>query len=175
MESDSVEKLIVVDPAEAGDDREPRRYEISYLLAPIIAVEAVASTVETLIRGTILAAGGQILSGEEPKLLPLAYPIRKTIDNKSLRFREAHFASLRFNFSPDQIAVFDQTLRLSSHLLRFLIVELPVQTEELRRRPKAATPPFAERVKAESFPAGETMSQAEMDREIEGLLTHVSQ
>ena len=159
---------------ELGELLVERRYEIGYLLVPIIAAETVAQTVETLIRGAIIAAGGQILDGGEPKLVPLAYPIRKTIDNKNLRFREAYFASLRFNISPDQIAPLDQTLRSSPHLLRFLIVELPVQTEEPRRRPRMSAPPSAERSKEELLPVGETMSQAEMDREIEGLLTHVS-
>ena len=105
--------------------------------------------------------------------MPLAYPIRKTIDNKNLRFREAYFASLRFNITPNRIAPLDQTLRLSPLLLRFLMVELPVQVEESPRRPRTITPPPAEKVEEKLSP-GIPMSQTEMDREIEGLLLPTS-
>mgnify|MGYP001587481716 CR=1 FL=1 len=150
-----------------------RRYEIGYLLVPTIAAEAVAATIETLLRGTIAAGGGQILGGGEPKLMPLAYPIRKTIDNKNLRFREAYFASLRFNITPNRIAPLDQTFRLSPLLLRFLMVELPVQVEESPRRPRTITPLPTEKVEEKLSP-GIPMSQTEMDREIEGLLLPTS-
>ncbi len=102
MKKKPTEELEVINEAEALDSREPRRYELGYLLVPILATAAVSGTVETLIRGTITKLGGEIIDGEEPKLIPIMYPIRKTVENKNLRFKEAYFASIRFLLAPDQ-------------------------------------------------------------------------
>lgn len=167
MKKESIEELVVINETENDDAREPRRYELGYLLVPIIATTAVVETVETLIRGTITKLSGAIIDGEEPKLIPIMYPIRKTIDNKSLRFKEAYFASLRFTLAPEKVVELDQAFRASTLVLRFLIVETPAQVEEPRRQPKEGNDITATE-------AGETvgmMSQAEMDREIDSLLT----
>ncbi len=166
MKKKLVEELVVVNEAEALDAREPRRYELGYLLVPIIAPTAIAETVETLIRGTVTKLGGEIIDGGEPKLISLAYSIRKTVDNKNLRFKEAYFTSLRFTLSPEQVSLLDQTLSASPLVLRFLIVEMPTQVEEPRREPRPT-----ESVTAITPGAGESMSQVEMDREIDSLLT----
>ena len=172
MEDKIIEKLPVVDVVETDDVREPRRYEIGYLLSPIIAPENVSATVETLIRRTILAAGGQVIFDEAPKLIPLAYSIRQTVENKNLRFQEAYFSSLRFLVAPEKIAELDRTFRFSPPVLRFLIVELPTQVEEPRRRVKEDAPPSEGSAGSSKGggPAGVEMSQADMDREIEELL-----
>ena len=165
MKKKLVEETVVINETEALDQREPRRYELGYLLVPILATTAVSGTVETLIRGTITKLGGEIIDGEEPKLIPIMYPIRKTVENKNLRFKEAYFASIRFLLAPDQVTTLDQTLRFSPDVLRFLIIDKPAQVEEPpRREPKmddnASTPA-----------SGEVMSQTEMDKEIDSLLT----
>ena len=169
MKDKIIEELPAVDVVEMDDDRELRRYEIGYLLAPIIAAEQVVPTVESLIRGTILAAAGQIIGGEEPQLIPLAYPIRKTVENKNLRFKEAYFASLRFTVVPEKIVELDKVFRFSPSVLRFLIIESPKLVEEPRRRLPEEVPPPAKKFK-EVPPPETAMSQADMDREIEGLL-----
>ena len=174
MKDEIIEELSVVGEIETDDGREPRRYEIGCLLTPIIAVEAVEATAETLIRGVIGAAGGQIIGGENPKLIPLAYFIRKTVENKNLRFREAYLVSLRFSVTPEKIIELDKIFRASSSVLRFLIVELPPPGEESHRRPKEAIPSSAEESKNDELP-GTVMSQADMDREIDGLLATASQ
>jgi ribosomal protein S6 len=171
MKEETIDDLLVVPETDIDDAREARRYEIGYLLVPTIAVADVASTVETLIRDTIAKAGGQIISGDEPKLIPLMYPIRKTVENKNLRFKEAYFASLRFTVTPDQIISFDQVWRFSSAMLRFLIIELPALVEEPKRRlPDEPTSPISP---AEPAPT-EAMSQVDMDREIDNLLAVAS-
>mgnify|MGYP001590472688 CR=1 FL=1 len=157
-----------IDDLEAG---ETRRYEVGYLLVPTIAAESVAGTVDTLIRDAITKAGGQIIAGDGPKLISLMYPIRKTIDNKNLRFKEAYFASLRFTVAPNQIVSLDQSWRFSPAMLRFLIIELPALVEEPPRRPKGE--PVSPIPPVEPVPT-EAMSQVEMDREIDNLL-YVSQ
>lgn len=174
MKDELIEELPVIDTAETDNDLEPRRYELGYLLTPIIAAETVSGTVETLIRGTITAAGGQIIGGEEPKLIPLAYPIRKTVENKNLRFQEAYFASLRFSAPPVKIIELDKVFRFSPTVLRFLIIESPKPVAESRHRPKdnVGRPPAEETKDKEKElePPEAAMSQADLDREIEGLL-----
>ncbi|MFH1170677.1 MAG: 30S ribosomal protein S6 [Candidatus Vogelbacteria bacterium] len=169
MKEETIDDLLVVAETDTDEAREARRYEIGYLLVPTIATASVADTVSTLIRDAIAQAGGQIIAGDEPKLISLMYPIRKTIDNKNLRFKEAYFASLRFTVAPDQITLLDQAWRFSPAVLRFLIIELPALVEEPHRRPREESispiPPVA--------PA-ETMSQVEMDREIDSLLATAS-
>lgn len=154
------------------DEHELRRYEIGYLLVPIIGAEQVGTTVDTLIRGPIIAAGGQILGSGEPKLISLAYSMRKTLDNKNLRFKEGYFGSLFFTAFPHQISSLDQTFRSSPALLRFLITELPARAEEPVRRPKeiVSPTPLDQVSRPESGPVPHPMSQAEMDREIDELL-----
>ena len=171
MKGETIDDLLVVAETDTDDEREARRYEVGYLLVPTIAVADVADTVETLIRDSIAKAGGQIIAGDEPKFIPLMYPIRKTIDNKNLRFKEAYFASLCFTVMPGQIASLDQAWRFSPAILRFLIVESPALKEEPKRRlpddPTLPIPP------TEPVPA-EAMSQVDMDREIDNLLAVAS-
>lgn len=180
MKDEIIEEFSVANAADNNnnndDDCEPRRYEIGYLLTPMIAAPQVAQTVETLIRGTIVTAGGKIIGSEEPKLISLPYPIRKTVDNKNLRFKEAYFASLHFSVLPDQVAALDQVFRFSPVLLRFLIVELPTRIEESRRRPREVVPlPTVNNAPKDGESAVPAMSQADMDREIDELLGVVPQ
>jgi len=176
MKGKTIEKLPVVVGTDTDDVNEPRRYEVSYLLIPIIAIEQITGTVETLIRGTITTAGGQIIGGEEPKLISLTYSIRKTIDNKNLRFKEAYFASLRFTISPDQIELLARAFRFSPPILRFLVIELPKHTEDSRRQPKEKVVLLAKNnvIKDEQSLVAE-MTQADIDREIDELLVSTAQ
>ncbi len=176
MIDEIIEDLPAVDVVETDDDREPRRYEIGYLLSPIVAAENVSATVETLIRGAILVAGGQVIVGEEPKLIPLAYPIRQTVENKNLSFQEAYFASLHFTVTPEKIIELDKAFRFSPSVLRFLIIESPKPVEEPRHRPKEDAPSSerSTRFAKGGEPTGVEMSQADMDREIDSLLATTS-
>jgi len=177
MKNEVIEESPIVETIENSDDRESRLYELGCLLVPIIAVESLASTIETLIRGTIVSAGGQITHSEEPRSTTLAYPIRKTIDNKNVRFKEAHFVFCRFRISPEKVIELDQVFRFSPILLRHLLTELPViQTEESHHRLPEPVPSSIESSKKveEPLPLMRTMSDADMDEEIEGLLKYVS-
>ena len=153
------DELLVVAEAETDDERPARRYEIGYLLVPTLATSTVADTVETLLRVPIAKASGQIIDGEESKLIPIMYPIRKIIDNKNFRFKEAHFGSLQFSLPPAKVIELDQVFRASPLMLRFLIIELPTQVEEPRRR-----------LKVDEVLPSPAMSQVDIDREIDSLL-----
>lgn len=171
---DEAENQVLSISEDVGEDQAPRRYELGCLLSPLLAAESLADTIETLIRKPIMDVGGQIVDSKEPQSISLAYPIRKRIDNKNLRFREAHLISLRFLVPPEEIAALDRIFRFSPLLLRCLLIELPIRAEKPRRQPKGPLPPSAGSSR-EDEPEEGAMSQADMDREIEGLLNHVSQ
>lgn len=105
-------------------------YEIGYLLTPLVPEEQVAATVERVIVGALTAAGATVGVQTGPKLIPLAYRIKKMIDNRHQTFSEAYFGSIRFIASPEAGAAIGATLGRVPELVRSLLVVIPAGETE---------------------------------------------
>lgn len=145
-------------------DDERRSYELGCLLMPTAPAGEIAGLVEREIVQVIVAAAGEVLECSLPRMIRLAYPVKKTIDHKSRQFAEAYFGFLRFRGLPSSVAAVGEKIRQSEWVIRHLITS--------RQAPVAAPAGriFSDRptVKNER---GLSRSSEAIDREIEGMLT----
>jgi len=97
-----------------------RIYEVGYHLLPIIPEEDVAGIVTT-IKDSIDKVGGQVASEDFPKMLELAYSMRKSISAKYQNFDSAYFGWVKFEGMADSVEVLKKDLDSNQNILRFII------------------------------------------------------
>lgn len=166
--------------------RPPQEYELAYLLTPLLAAESLAGTVEDVFRRPLLDVQAEISEGAEPRLIDLAYPLRKRIEHQSAVFKQAFFGWLRFRLAPENVVALERQWFGRSSILRFLLVVAPPALLAGRRPAPVNQSPAAarrgerraERVRGEgatlpapALEAAGAMDRAAIDREIDHLLT----
>lgn len=151
-----------------------KTYEVAVLLTPLLPEEKAAETFEALITGPLAKAGGAVKSGgEAPKMITLAYPIKKVVEHKSNIFRQAYFGWVRFESTAAFAVELSDSFKKSSEVVRSLIINLP--KDAFREAPKRVRRPDAA---ATPEPAGETtgekpeapLDEAALDNKIDELL-----
>lgn len=150
---------------------ENKTYELGYLLTPLLTEELVAELLEKKVKALIAKEGGELVSEQAPKLISLAYPIRKQVENKHLVFRDSFFGAIRFTAAPAAAPALAAELKKLPELVRFLLITLPDITEEAPAR----RGPAPEGKKLEENPTEPALTTAEaIDKEIDKLTNHVS-
>ncbi|MCK4386716.1 MAG: 30S ribosomal protein S6 [Candidatus Pacebacteria bacterium] len=109
-------------------------YELGYLLAPTIPNDEILSEIANL-KSILEKQESIFLSGAEPKLIKLAYPITKIINGEKRIFETAYFAWMKFEIGKEKLAGLNKELDGFKHLLRYLLIYAP-KKESLTRRPK---------------------------------------
>lgn len=102
-----------------------KTYELAYLLSPLIAAEAIAEQVEKELKQPLSVAKAELKHEFGPRLMALAYPIKKVVEHKGSTFREAYFGSLVFTCEPAAIAAIEAKLKKSHFLIRHLLITVP--------------------------------------------------
>ncbi|MBI2482449.1 MAG: 30S ribosomal protein S6 [Candidatus Vogelbacteria bacterium] len=102
---------------------EHRRYEIGFLLSPLLTEESLADTIKTVITSTIEASKGTVESVTTPKRLALAYPVAKVIDHKRSNFKEAYLGAVVFTAPTEATAKILQTITNATVVIRTLLIE----------------------------------------------------
>ncbi len=153
-------------------DKDPKYYEIGYLLAPFIGEADKDAAVAKEIKVVIESAAGRVAAELSPSLIPLAYPIRKMIENKYSLFRDAYFGTVKFEAGPAAVVVINSALLKSESLIRFLLIETNKNTD-LKARTHSLAAPSSRRAPI-SFPVASSeriVPDAEkIDKEIDDLL-----
>ncbi len=141
-----------------------RRYEIGFLLSPLLTEESLADTVKKVVEGPIMDAKGMVEEVTTPKRLALAYPVAKVIDHKRSNFKEAYLGAVVFTAPNDAVAKILQTITNAEVVIRTLLIEKPFRpvVEPVIREPRVATPKVA--------PVEASTDTAAIDKEIEELL-----
>ena len=99
-----------------------RTYEALYIVSPELddnAIQTVVADVERL----ITTAGGTIVRSDVWGKRKLAYTINKHV--------EGVYVVLRFNANPDSIKRFEQQLKLTEAIIRFMVLYLDEKTLKL--------------------------------------------
>ena len=71
-------------------DIEGRIYEVSYLLVPTISEDELPVNYGNL-KELVASLSGNVVSDEMPKMMNLAYPMYKTLQNVINKFETAYF------------------------------------------------------------------------------------
>ncbi len=157
------------------DKKDPKVYEIGYLLVPFVGEAEKDSTVKKEIISVIEKRGGKLMSEIAPSMRKLAYSIRKMINNKYSVFRDGYFGAVKFELNPAETAELNKDLFKSDSIIRFLLLETDRAGELKLRMPTSSrmitTPVFAKPnpVETEKAPAPESTEKA-IDKEIDDLL-----
>lgn len=101
---------------------EPRVYELGYHFVPTVSEEQIPG-ISGAVRGMIEKNSKEIISEELPVFIDLAYQVIKTVEHKNKRFDEAYFGWIKFEGSPEGIAVIEEGLKKDENILRYLIVK----------------------------------------------------
>lgn len=101
---------------------EPRIYEVGYLLLPTLSEDEVPVVYGNL-KELISSLGGESISDDMPKMIPLAYSMSKIIKNIKNKFDSAYFGWVKFAMSPEKVLELKKKLDLDPNLIRFLILK----------------------------------------------------
>lgn len=146
-----------------------KQYELLYAL-PGELTDAELKGVRSRIDGLISGAGAAIKLNEHAGKVKLAYPIGA--------HRYGHYVLVRFSAEPAQIAKLDADLRLDNEVIRHMIVnadEVMLTTVNLFVRPEEdRAPEAAAPVMAAPAPASTPLSQEDIDKKIDELLTEAA-
>lgn len=150
---------------EAENLKEPKIYELGYLLSPLVPEASKDAEVATLILSHIEAKGGEVLSQTAPVLKKLAYKISKTINHKKTSVADAYFGAVKFTVTPDKVEAIKQAVDKQDTIVRTLLIETSLQADV--PIPKEVVAAVAEEgvVEDKEVPNNETI-----DKEIEELL-----
>ncbi|MEK7136365.1 MAG: 30S ribosomal protein S6 [Patescibacteria group bacterium] len=154
------------------DIKDPKSYELGYLLVPFVAEGERENTVQKEIKDAILATGGKIGTEVGPIMKHLAYSIRKMSNNKYNLFRDAYFGAIRFETTPSAIDQITKSMQKSDSLIRFMIIEVAKNTEMKVRLVDGADKKEADLVDGVEIGVVEAVGADEqaIDKEIDDLL-----
>jgi len=103
-------------------EKNSRIYEVGYLLVPTISEENVPTTYSSL-KDLVVSLGGEIISDEMPKMISLAYPMLKVVQNVRNKFDSAYFGWVKFEMSPEKVLELKKKLNIDPNIIRFLILK----------------------------------------------------
>lgn len=145
------------------DAKEPKIYEISYLLLPTMATEGASEEAGKLI-STIESNGGVLLSSGNPEMKELSYAVSREIDRKRKYFDRAYFGWVKFEIAPDKISLIKLLLDDNVSVIRHLVVTTirnTAPTRDITKRRVIRKPVREE---------GKISSEIDMDKEIDALI-----
>jgi len=142
-------------------ERNPKKYEIAYILHSSIAEKAVAEQAQK-IAALIEAEKGIISHSDAPQKRRLAYPIGKE--------DHGYFGWIKFTALPDAIAAIEKKLKTATSLLRHLVVEDTIPLQQFPRMPRPASAPIAAVPPKREQEADERLDLEALDKKLEEIL-----
>ena len=154
----------MADSEEVLSEKEPKSYEMGYLLTPLLPEEE-AGNLTLTIRGMVESRAGMIISEAVPEMRRLAYPIEKN--------HSGYFGWMKFIAKPSAVEEFQKVLQGEKNVIRFMIVSDNKKEKKGSGNylgvvsKTSARPRIPEVVEKDSQP----IDTAEIDRKLEEL-TH---
>ncbi|MFH0846406.1 MAG: 30S ribosomal protein S6 [Patescibacteria group bacterium] len=97
-------------------------YEIGYLLVSSVSKEEALAEVSK-IKDILAKQETVFLSGDEPKLIELAYPMSKTVDTNKKIYEDAYFGWLKFEADPEALIELKKQFDNYTKILRYLLIK----------------------------------------------------
>ncbi len=137
--------------------KDPRVYEVSYLLLPTLSEEESVQATDAL-RKIITDQTGLPIMEEAARLMTLAYPMRKVIDNVPKTFTQGYFGWIKFDVTPDRIAAINAAFDAHAAVLRYLSITTVREDTRAQKKPRRA--PSSRPSKArDTIEGGETATE----------------
>ncbi len=159
--------------------KEPRVYEIGYLLVPQIKEEELDAQVDAL-RKMITDKGGLPIAEGRPELIDLAYPMSKDIENKRHNYTKGFFGWIKFDVSPEQAPIIKKEMDALKIMIRNLLIttargdtraKISTFNKPTGKKEEASVPAAAAKKEeaAEAKEAAPELTEAEVDAKIDEL------
>jgi ribosomal protein S6 len=148
-----------------------RVYEVGYLLVPTLKEEEVP-TVYGDLKDLIISFGGEVISDEMPKMIPLAYSMLKVVANVRNKFNTAYFGWVKFNMDTEKVVELKKKLDFNPNVIRFLVLKtVKENTIAAKRfvRGNAYRKPVTK--KNENDETVAPINKEEIDKEIDALVS----
>jgi ribosomal protein S6 len=162
------------DVSPQGENSDSRVYELGYLLVPTIPSEEVPARYGDL-KHLISSLGGEIISDEMPKMIPLAYTMRKVISNVHTKFHSAYFGWIKFATDGEKVVELKNKLDLDQNIIRFLILKTVRENTIAVKRFMRADMPYRKTPSPKrAVDAGPVapINKEEIDKEIDALVAN---
>jgi len=160
--------------------KEPRVYELGYLLVPQIKEEELDIQVDAL-RKMITDKGGLPIAEGRPELIDLAYSMSKDIENKRHNYTKGFFGWIKFDVSPEQAPIIKKEMDALKIMIRNLLIttaredtraKINTYVKPTGKKDDTKAPASVAPKKEEAAPAAEPapkLSEAEMDAKIDEI------
>lgn len=142
-------------------DTESKVYEIGFHFVPTIAEDDVAVQFSHL-KSMIEKRGGEFISEDFPKMIPLAYEISKTVKAQKKHYTNAYFGWVKFNLAPDQIVELEKEVKAFEPVLRYLVISTVKENTLVGPKEK-------ELKKGEKSEETEEVNEVQLDKKIDEL------
>lgn len=146
-------------------------YEIEYHLIPTLTEVEVTTAVDSLRK---VLGQAEIIKGEAPVKIPLAYVIERRGQGKREKYSEAYFGFIKFATEKENIAALEQYLRATHEVLRHLLIETVREDTSTIPRRAVFTSDRLEGTTIQK-PVGEVevsaeISEADLDKSIDAIV-----
>lgn len=143
-------------------------YELGYLLVPTLSEEEVPSYFTSL-KDMVSSFGGEFISEEIPRMIPLAYEMTKVISNVNNKFNNAYFGWIKFEMNTENVLILKAKLDLETNIIRFLITKT-VRENTIAQKKFNLKEGLRKRTKKEESEDVAPMNEEEVDKEIEKMV-----
>lgn len=155
-------------------------YEVSYLLLPSLALEQVPAVVGE-IKNSINTAGGEVVSGEDPVLIDLAYTMTKIVQTQRYKCDSAYFGWTKFELTADGIEVVKKALDANDNILRYLLVKtvrentllhgkMMLKKEDVKREYSEETIEDSDEILEPESESDKVLEEGDIDKSIDDLV-----
>jgi ribosomal protein S6 len=100
-----------------------RVYETSYLLAPVVAEEAINDEARSL-QDIVKSNDGQLIAASEPEFIDLAHTIEYTLNQKKQEFDNAYFGWMHIAVEGKHLEPIQESIDAAEFTLRSLCISL---------------------------------------------------
>lgn len=150
------------------DLRDPRVYEIGYLLNPNIQEADVEGEVDAL-RKMVTDNGGLPISEGKPELIDLEYIMDVVINNERNSFAKGYFGWIKFDVTPEKVEAIKKALDGNTSLLRFLLVKTIRESVVARPSFVASKAPSKEASSSDETKTA-PLDEEKLDKQIDDLV-----
>ncbi len=141
--------------------KDPRVYEVSYLLLPTLSEEESVQATDAL-RKIITDQTGLPIMEEPAHLMSLAYPMQKTIDNVPKTFTQGYFGWIKFDVTPDRIKAITDAVEATPSVLRYLSITTVREDTRAQKKPRRPATGSSRPMRSrDTIEEGQPVSEAE--------------
>lgn len=156
--------------------RDPRVYELGYILVPQIKDEDLDKEIDA-VRKIITDDGGLPISEGRATLMEIAYPMDKIVDNQRQTYTKGYFGWIKFDVTPEKLATIKAGLDKADTIIRFLLISTSREDTMVGKKiaPKFGGEGEGEKEsrpsrKPKTEVAAEPIDEKELDKQIDDLV-----